>query len=72
MVYGASGTHVKSWWQWKCEFEIRQRPLSDIDILKDQLQAGSQGRVSSRDSSFPNIFPHHHALLFHLFKGHSI
>ena len=72
MVYGASGTHVKSWWQWKCEFEIRQRPLSDIDILKDQLQAGSQGRVSSRDSSFPNIFSHHHALLFHLFKGHSI
>lgn len=72
MVYGASGTHVKSWWQWKCEFEIRQRPLSDIDILKDQLQAGSQGRVSSRDSSISNIFPHHHALLFHLFKGHPI
>lgn len=68
MVYGASGTHVKSWWQWKCEFEIRQRPLSDMDILKDQLQAGSQGR----DSSFPNIFPHRHALLFHIFKGHSI
>ena len=51
MVYCASGTHVKCRWQWKYEFDIRERPVSDMDSLKDQLQAGSQGRVSSRDST---------------------